>query len=767
MKKMIAYCRTSSEKGELKISIEYQEKKILEYAEKNNIEIIKVFKERDTSGKLYWTGAEPDNAVKDLLINWDGEKSRKVFAEVIQMIDLRQVDGLICHEPTRLCRPIQHSRLQQDIIDIFRERNNKKAVEIHFVGSGEFDYSDPMNLNIFTFMQSMHSTNLDYQQDKSKATLQERRDKGLKDRSVECLGIRDGRLSQTIEIIKNELDIVKEIYALFDQNYSYSQIAEQMTKKGYKSTRYGKKITHKKNNKTSTYGNNWTTTNIIKILKNPYYIGYRWQYSDKRMKQLLTKDPTTINTLKPFTLMEEVVDYLKISRYTFEHNQKIINKRSSSRAKSKKHDNLYTGIIICGACQQQMWAHHASVPYNGLKHQYTSFICKNKDCDTADRQSVRLNNSEKIKLNDNLFCQGLEQALEPLLLIQLVNDLKLNKNKPELQNQLFEINSEFKKIESQISYCVRSELRDDIKDQEITRFNEELDELDFQKQQLENQLNKVEVPTRELYQYYKKNKRSTIIDTFKKILVYSDHVDIFLNSNKSFSLPSYHKRNAKFFPKAYISFSQKGQDNYLSKLFYDWNEKSANNNLANIISNDFVNKRFNKKPMDLDFPNAEIKTNSVLTHIPLNELYVKIRYHYQAVYNGHILFSPLNPEEVNNKLQISTEKEVIIFNDQDLQITTIGEEADKIPHSGKLWTIYELSKLTGVKPTTIEERIQKGHSIEQLFNPPKPKRRRSFTQKEIAYIKRELKNKRTIISLAEEFNCDRRTISALKKKYLK
>ena len=201
---MVGYCRTSKEDpNDNKISILLQEDAIKEYAHQNNIELIEVFKEPNVSGKLYLEGKDPNDAVKELLFTWEGSTSRKEFAKVIKLVDQRTIDGVICHEPTRLCHSVFNSSLTQAIIDVFRVNtlnpNHKEAVELHFYEGGQFDYMDQIKLNIFNFTQGVNSRNLKAQHDKMRKTLQDRRDCGLKDRSVECLGIRDGKGNQGLQ----------------------------------------------------------------------------------------------------------------------------------------------------------------------------------------------------------------------------------------------------------------------------------------------------------------------------------------------------------------------------------------------------------------------------------------------------------------------------------------------------------------------------------------------------------------------------------------
>src|SRR4030066_1076417 len=82
--KVVAYYRVSSrEQKEEGYSIEAQQKRALEYAEKKGLEVVKEFQEIETAKKA----------------------GKVIFNEMIDFIRKNQeVQGIVCHKVDRLCR---------------------------------------------------------------------------------------------------------------------------------------------------------------------------------------------------------------------------------------------------------------------------------------------------------------------------------------------------------------------------------------------------------------------------------------------------------------------------------------------------------------------------------------------------------------------------------------------------------------------------------------------------------------------------------------
>src|SRR5690349_20934139 len=81
--KYIVYCRKSTEdKDKQVISIESQERELLEYAKKNKLEVAGMFREEKSAHK----------------------RGRPIFAEVIGLFEKRKANAFLVWQPNRIAR---------------------------------------------------------------------------------------------------------------------------------------------------------------------------------------------------------------------------------------------------------------------------------------------------------------------------------------------------------------------------------------------------------------------------------------------------------------------------------------------------------------------------------------------------------------------------------------------------------------------------------------------------------------------------------------
>ena len=105
--KCVLYCRVSSkEQEETGYSLPSQEKLLREYAQRKGFEVLKVFPVAESAS---------------------GAKKRKVFAEMMDLIDKNNVPNLLCEKVDRLTRNFREAIVADDWVEANSDR------QIHFV----------------------------------------------------------------------------------------------------------------------------------------------------------------------------------------------------------------------------------------------------------------------------------------------------------------------------------------------------------------------------------------------------------------------------------------------------------------------------------------------------------------------------------------------------------------------------------------------------------------------------------------------------------
>ncbi len=153
-----------------------------------------------------------------------------------------------------------------------------------------------------------------------------------------CLGYKYNYKTKTMEINKEEAEIVKYIFSRYCEGIGATNIAKELTKSNYKTPRGS---------------NKWCESTIRGILKNEKYKG------DVLQGKTFTLDPISHKRLSN---MGEVDKYYTenhheaiISKEIFDKAQKILNTRCGTRQKGKRRNNLsmkypFSSKLYCGFC---------------------------------------------------------------------------------------------------------------------------------------------------------------------------------------------------------------------------------------------------------------------------------------------------------------------------------------------------------------------------------------------------------------------------------
>lgn len=168
--KTYIYGRQSSGDNERSISVDKQVENCKEFAKVHKLVLTKIFTDLNTSGRLYWRGAESIASIDQVYQNWIKEtKKKKIYRDGLGDLfaELNKGDVLIVDDLTRLYRPLTNSFLESALTQYLLN----KEIKLFTVKNGEVDLNK-FNDELITALQNRINTNqLEIQRTKCKASL--------------------------------------------------------------------------------------------------------------------------------------------------------------------------------------------------------------------------------------------------------------------------------------------------------------------------------------------------------------------------------------------------------------------------------------------------------------------------------------------------------------------------------------------------------------------------------------------------------------------
>lgn len=425
------------------LSLDVQVKECKALAKSKGIEVVDVFKEANTSGRLYPTGYEALSAQDIIYLNYIKETKkfgqyRKGLGEILQR--LNEVDFVICYDITRFFRPLNGSYLNNLLTQTLQSSN----VRLLTLKEGEIDFSRFTDQLVSSLTSQINSEQLQIQREKAKAGLKRLKDNGeYYSGFMKCIGFKQIG-GKRVEIIPREAEVVRKIYRYFIVNgLSLNEIVRQIG---------------------SEYADVFPKcySNTVKnILLNPIYAGYM-----RNSEGDLIKSKQTDGIVK----LEEWVTA-----------DKILTARKTVICRKKENWLPLTPFIYCGHCGEKMRSH---LGYN-LKPAYSC------------RRHIR---------EDNLPCKntlmasyegkegcGLLETIKPLLLAEAMRLIQ-HKDDDELKKQLNEVEIALtgikRKAQKLTEMFTASEMDESIYDTAMKELRTKEKALSKQKADLEMELNR-------------------------------------------------------------------------------------------------------------------------------------------------------------------------------------------------------------------------------------------------------------------------------------
>ena len=240
-KKLVGYCRVSTNNQKEEGTIELQEKSIKKYAEKNNCELVKIFKDNGVSG-----GSELEN--------------RPGLAELFSYAeDDKEVEGVLIFKLDRLARDLY---IQEHLIKKL-EGLNKKLISIK---EPNLDSKDPMRKAFRQFMGIVSELEKAFITMRLSGGRINKAQKGGYAGGATALGYKTK--DKKLIIHEEQAEIIRMIFKMKRyKRMGLREIARELNEKGVPATRGGK----------------WYAGTIKYILENPLYKGIA-HYKENNVK---------------------------------------------------------------------------------------------------------------------------------------------------------------------------------------------------------------------------------------------------------------------------------------------------------------------------------------------------------------------------------------------------------------------------------------------------------------------------------------------------
>lgn len=402
--KALIYARQSSGKDDVSESVEAQINNCKHLAEKENLEVIGVFRDLNTSGETYPVGAESIAQLDQAYLQWAAAQStRKTFrvglGEAIALFP--EIDILLVNELTRLYRPINGSFLESHINHILKTNH----VQVLQVQGGSIDLTKFDQQLITMIKNQILYEDLQKKRSNSIIAFRNKKDSGRLCTGSRSFGIRYLG-NDKLEVIPECAEIIRFIYDGICGHRSYRSIIRECN------ARWGK-----------SRDIFFYESSIYHIASQPLYAGY--QYNSRH--ELIKNVQITGQEIITFDQWQEVQEI-------------ISHKRKNYRTQEKKRSLPLSGRLFCGACGGRLVTllDHGNVFYHCNKKTLS------RDHWKCGASRIRFQTGAR---KDNF---ALHDAVYPLLTIALLDKLERMKSILKAKDDISECEAKLRNMQNEI-----------------------------------------------------------------------------------------------------------------------------------------------------------------------------------------------------------------------------------------------------------------------------------------------------------------------------
>lgn len=392
MKKGLIYARQSSGTEDVSASVENQIENCKSLAEKENIEIIGVFQDLNTSGKTYPVGgesvAENDSAFQKWYKNQTGTKKyRNGLGDALKLIE--KVDYIIVDDMTRLYRPFRGSYLENYINNILTEN----AVQVLQVKGGKIDLSK-FDQNLITMLKNaINDEQIANQKMKSMQQLRRRKDSGfLSNGGGKAFGTVYNPADGSIEIKPEFIPAIQYIFNEAEKFTPYLKIIENLNKS----------FIH-------LVPKCFYYSNFYHVVMNPIYCGYMLNSEGFLIKNQQLKNPC-------------------ISFEQWSKVKNLVQSKKGKNARAKKNWLPFSGLLYCGNCGGKL-----SCGTDKGRIFYNCFSGSNYLKDEACKKS-------------RIYVEHLFTAVKPLLVMALIEKINADKKRKTAKDEIDKVQAEIENL---------------------------------------------------------------------------------------------------------------------------------------------------------------------------------------------------------------------------------------------------------------------------------------------------------------------------------
>lgn len=483
--RVAAYARVSTDKDDQANSFESQVKYFKEFIEKQeNWELVKIYSDEGISGT--------------------STKNRVGFNSMIDDVMNGKIDFVITKEVSRFAR---------NTVDTLQITRNLRemGVGVYFMldNINTFDKDGELRLALMASLAQEESRKTS---ERVKWGQKRQMEKGVVfGRNLLGYKVKGGRLY----LVEDEAEIVKLIFHKYlNEGKGTHIIARELKEEGIKPYDPDGR---------AKYKNDWSNTQILRVLRNEKYVG------DLAQKKTWTKD--YLDHKKRYNRGQEDIIYIKdhhpeiaiISREMWDATQAELQRRTTTAEQKSKHSNRYwaSGKIYCGVCGERFvnkikkTSAGQSKAWNCLNHVKAAAF-RNAECSMSEWASDRsmknivlyilnmlvenrdelkaeiikeisqLNLEEKVKSTDDIQdkIERLEHKKSKLIDIRMENEISKEdfaKKKTQIETDISELKAKLEEIKELAATKQRQQDRMEGIIKEIDRVlqldSEDLDEL--------------------------------------------------------------------------------------------------------------------------------------------------------------------------------------------------------------------------------------------------------------------------------------------------
>jgi len=384
-------------------SIQNQKRMLLEYALKNDWDVVDIYIDEDYSGAGVY---------------------RPEFERMIKDCENRKLDIVLCKS---------QSRFSRDMEIVERYINNKfKEWNVRFISL--VDNIDTDNKSNKKSIQILGLTNEWYLEDLSdniKRTIRNKKESGQFTGSFAPYGyLRSEEDKHKLVIDPVASIIVKKIFEMYKQGYGYTKIATYLNDTNVPSPYEHKKASGSKFvcgnvGKEKSY---WYSDTIAKILKDEVYIGNLVQ---GKTKHISYKNKKSVPVPKDEWIIvknthEPIID---------EDTWNIVSSKFKGRTKPSKSGeiHMFTQKVYCDCCKKIFYNGY-SKSGNGAKHYYLTCKSRKSGVFCENNLSIRVDKLKEFILNEiNDYIKVYHNSKT---LNEKYQKLNTENNKNEIQEQI-------------------------------------------------------------------------------------------------------------------------------------------------------------------------------------------------------------------------------------------------------------------------------------------------------------------------------------------